>query len=29
LKLRKMGLGMGLCKILDTNFGEYLFHALR
>src|SRR5215218_9406482 len=22
------GTGVGLCRILDVNFGEYLFHAL-
>jgi hypothetical protein len=23
------GTGVGLCRILDMNFREYLFHALR
>ena len=23
------GIGVGVCKILDMNFREYLFHALR
>jgi hypothetical protein len=23
------GIGTGLCRILDMNFGEYLNHALR
>jgi hypothetical protein len=23
------GTGVGLCRILDMNFGEFLFHALR
>jgi hypothetical protein len=23
------GIGAGICKILQTNFREYLFHALR
>jgi hypothetical protein len=23
------GAGAGLCRILDVNFGEFLFHALR
>jgi hypothetical protein len=23
------GIGAGLCRILDMNFREYLFHALR